>query len=145
MAKLNLKDSLGSIMEKASVKAEEIGETVSETAKEGLKIANQKAQDARQEIRKRYYNPLFPDQYFDEDFDRPKIVVIEDEDARKAIDVCEGAIGWLSKEAGFEVLHLYEEFVPPLRAYVLSTTLVCGDLLPKPQSGTSLHQSELLL
>lgn len=112
MAKLNLKDSLGSIMEKASVKAEEIGETVSETAKEGLKIANQKAQDARQEIRKRYYNPLFPDQYFDEDFDRPKIVVIEDEDARKAIDVCEGAIGWLSKEAGFEVLHLYEEFVP---------------------------------
>ena len=55
MAKLNLKDSLGSIMEKASVKAEEIGETVSETAKEGLKIANQKAQDARQEIRKRYY------------------------------------------------------------------------------------------
>lgn len=42
MAKLNLKDSLGSIMEKASVKAEEIGETVSETAKEGLKMPTKK-------------------------------------------------------------------------------------------------------
>jgi len=40
------------------------------------------------------------------------MIVIADEDQRKGIEVCEGAIGWFSKEAGLEVLHLYEEAVP---------------------------------
>lgn len=39
------------------------------------------------------------------------MIIIADEDERKDIDVCEGAIGWLSKQAGLEVLHLYEEAV----------------------------------
>lgn len=39
------------------------------------------------------------------------MVIIEDEDKRKGIDVCEGAIGWLTKaSSGMEILHLYHAF-----------------------------------
>ncbi|MFR7403155.1 MAG: hypothetical protein ACLUW6_00320 [Coriobacteriaceae bacterium] len=39
------------------------------------------------------------------------MVIIEDEDKRKGIDVCEGAIGWLTKASnGMEIFHLYHAF-----------------------------------
>ncbi len=65
------------------------------------------AQDAAYELRKKRYAPVFPDEYFSEDYDRPNVIVLEDEDIRKGIDVCEGALGWFSKEGNLEVLHLY--------------------------------------
>ncbi len=50
---------------------------------------------------------MFPDEYFAEGYDRPNMIVLVDEDVRKGIDVCEGALGWFSKEGNLEVLHLY--------------------------------------
>lgn len=41
----------------------------------------------------------------------PNIIMIMDDAVRRGIDVCEGAIGWLSKESGVEVLCLYDEAV----------------------------------
>ena len=41
----------------------------------------------------------------------PNIIMIVDDAVRRDIDVCEGAIGWLSKESGVEVLCLYDEAV----------------------------------
>lgn len=95
----------------AADNAKEAGVIVADNAKVGLKAAGKKMAHAQREIKKKIYNPIFPEEYWSEGFDCPKIIVIEDEDARKGIDVCEGAIGWLSKAAGSEVLHLYEEFV----------------------------------
>lgn len=57
------------------------------------------------------YNPLFPDQYKNESFNIPNIVAIVDDAVRRDIDVCEGAIGWLGKDTGEEVLYLYDEAI----------------------------------
>ena len=58
------------------------------------------------------YNPLFPDVFYDSEFSVPNIIVIRDDAERRDIDVCEGAIGWLSKGSGMEILYLYDEEVP---------------------------------
>lgn len=64
-------------------------------------------QEGAYELKKNKYNPVFPDDYFSPDYDRPNMIVLVDEDMRKGIDVCEGAMGWFSKEGDLEVLHLY--------------------------------------
>ena len=68
-----------------------------------------KAEEYERRIKK--YNPLFPEQYQNESFKVPNIVVIVDDAIRKGIDVCEGAIGWLGNETNEEVLYLYDEAV----------------------------------
>ncbi len=57
------------------------------------------------------YKPLSPEEYTSEGFSLPNVIVIVDDAVRKGIEVCKGAIGWLSKEKGVEVLHLYDEAV----------------------------------
>lgn len=61
--------------------------------------------------RMKKYNPLFPDQFKSESFNLPNIIMIVDDAVRRDIDVCEGAIGWLSNDSGAEVLCLYDEAV----------------------------------
>ncbi len=56
-------------------------------------------------------HPLFPDDYHAIDFKLPNLIRIVDDAVRKDIEVCEGAIGWLSNEKGVEVLHLYDEAI----------------------------------
>ncbi|WP_165060333.1 hypothetical protein [Adlercreutzia sp. ZJ154] len=92
-------------------KTKELSQKTAESASKGLKSVSDIAHQAHHDMRLAYYNPVFPEDYTDSQFDLPDMIVIEDEDARKCIDVCEGSIGWLSKEAGVEVLHLYKEFV----------------------------------
>ncbi len=58
-----------------------------------------------------FYNPVFPEQYQSPDYDLPYLIIIEDEDQRKDIEICNGAIGWLQTENGMEILHLYDEAV----------------------------------
>lgn len=70
------------------------------------------AQQLHQDQLMAQYNPVFPEQYEAADYDLPNLIVIEDGDQRKGIEVCEGAIGWLQIKDGMEVLHLYEEAVP---------------------------------
>lgn len=55
------------------------------------------------------YNPIFPEQYCSDDFNLPNMIRIVDDAERRGIDVCEGSIGWLSKEGDIEVLNLYDE------------------------------------
>lgn len=57
------------------------------------------------------YNPLFPQQYSDESFNLPNMIIIVDDAVRRGIDVCEGSIGWLGKQSGVEILYLYDEAV----------------------------------
>lgn len=68
-----------------------------------------KAENLARRIKK--YNPIFPEQYKSESFNLPNLIIIVDDAVRRGIDVCEGAIGWLSNNSGVEVLHLYDEYV----------------------------------
>lgn len=80
-------------------------------AKVGVAAMVEKTKADSYARRMKKYNPLFPDQYKSENFNLPNIIMIVDDAVRRGIDVCEGAIGWLSNESGVEVLCLYDEAV----------------------------------
>ena len=84
---------------------------VAEGARRGVTAIVEKAKADELARRLKKYNPLFPEQYQAANFTRPNIIVIVDDAVRKGIDVCEGAIGWLGKENGSEVLYLYDEAI----------------------------------
>lgn len=118
MALKRFREQLGAAAGLAAEKAAEAGGTISEKAADagGLLAARAKegaqlAAEAQLEAKKKRYAPVFPEEYRDPHYDLPHMIVIEDEDQRKGIDVCEGAIGWLSVAHGTEVLHLYHAFV----------------------------------
>ena len=75
----------------------DFGKKAAADAKVGVAAMVEKSKADSYARRMKKYNPLFPDQY--------KSAV------RRGIDVCEGSIGWLSKESGAEVLCLYDEAV----------------------------------
>ncbi|MGN0301678.1 MAG: hypothetical protein ACI4BI_02230 [Anaerotardibacter sp.] len=91
--------------------ATELAGNVADSVQEGLTVANDVKNSARYDYRMKKYNPLFPEEYADPSFDRPKIIVIRDEDLRKGIDVCEGAIGWMETKVKPEIMCLYEEAI----------------------------------
>lgn len=80
-------------------------------AKVGVAAMVEKSKADSYARRMKKYNPLFPEQYKSESFNLPNIIMIVDDAVRRDIDVCEGSIGWLSKESGVEVLCLYDEAV----------------------------------
>ena len=80
-------------------------------ARVGVNAMVEKTKAAGYARRLKKYNPLFPEQYQSESFNLPNIIMIVDDAVRRGIDVCEGSIGWLSKESGVEVLCLYDEAV----------------------------------
>lgn len=85
----------------------------------------EKASSAIEDCKRRWYNPLFLEDYQSEDFDMPKLVVIADEDIRKGNELCEGAIGWLNTRRIPEIIFMYEEFVPN-SAIRFSPRPICG-------------------
>jgi len=102
--------------------AAKAGRKAAEGVKSGASVAVEKTKDGaaalaektRQEAyayRLKKHNPLFPEKYHDESFHVPNIIVIVDDARKRDIDVCEGAIGWLGKEKGVEILYLYDEAV----------------------------------
>lgn len=66
-----------------------------------------KAEAIDKEIKK--YNPLFPDQFENEGFHLPKVIVVADDAERREIEVCKGAIGWRSVENKTEILWIYDK------------------------------------
>lgn len=84
--------------------------TISDVQTSAVALAEKTKQDNYMRRLKKY-NPLFPDVFYGVEFNIPNMVVIRDDAERRGIDVCEGAIGWLSQESGMEVLYLYDEEV----------------------------------
>lgn len=110
-----------SAVNKAAETVVEVGKKAGEGVKENAQLLAQRVQDENQKALLKKYNPLFPEVYHAEGFSRPELIVIADDAERKDIAICRGAIGWLSKEKGIEVLHLYDaavqesglHFIPP--------------------------------
>lgn len=89
----------------------DFGKKAAADAKVGVAAMVEKSKADIYARRMKKYNPLFPEQYKSENFKLPNIIMIVDDAVRRGIDVCEGSIGWLSNEAGVEVLCLYDEAV----------------------------------
>ena len=96
---------------KTAEKTVDISKKVADNVQQGAKALSEKSKDDAYLRKLKKYNPLFPDQYFSTGFTRPNMIIIVDDAVRKGIDVCEGAIGWLSNSDGMEVLNLYDEAV----------------------------------
>ena len=77
----------------------------------GATALSEKTKQENYQRRLKKYNPIFPDVFHSEEFNLPNMIMIRDDAERRDIDVCEGAIGWLGKEKGMEVLYLYDEAV----------------------------------
>lgn len=95
--------------------AKTISAVAEEAARRGsgaVEDAVSSASETMLQMRKDRYNPIFPSELYSPGFDMPDLIVLEDGDQRKGIDVCEGAVGWLSIEQKMEVLHLYFSEVP---------------------------------
>lgn len=107
----NLKDRFNETTGEVVGKAKEYGSKAASIAADGVSAAADAIQDGQRKLKTKIYSPVFEEEYKDPNYDLPKMIVIVDEDERKGIDVCEGAIGWFSKESGLEVLHLYEEYI----------------------------------
>ena len=92
-------------------KAQDVGQKTSVSVQKGALDLSDKMKQAGYANRMKKYNPLFPDVYHSESFNLPNMITIVDDAVRRGIDVCVGAIGWLGKSAGTEVLYLYDEAV----------------------------------
>ena len=89
----------------------DFGKKAAADAKVGMATIVEKSKADSYARRMKKFNPLFPDKYTSPNFNLPNIIMIVDDAVRRGIDVCEGAIGWLSKESDVEILCLYDEAV----------------------------------
>ena len=92
--------------------AKDLTDKATQAASQGTQALQDTASKAQHDIDIWRYNPLFPAEYHEPDFHRPKLVVLADPSPRKDIEACNGSIGWTSKEGPLEVLHLYDSAVP---------------------------------
>ena len=99
------------IVSELTKKASDTGKKAATGVAKSAKDLAEKAKNESYARRLKKYNPLFPDHYFSNDFNCPNLITIVDDAVRRDIDVCEGAIGWLSKGTEMEILHLYDEAV----------------------------------
>lgn len=87
----------------------DLGKNTIADVRAGAAALSEKSKQDSYLRRLKKYNPLFPDVFFSPEFNIPNMIVIRDDAERRGIDVCEGAIGWLGKEGGMEILYLYDE------------------------------------
>ncbi|MBQ7323865.1 MAG: hypothetical protein IJW96_04810 [Clostridia bacterium] len=97
------------IVKSAMSNVGKVGKNIVDATKDGISSLMENLKKQNLENQKKKYCPLFPNDYLDADFNIPNLVHIVDDAVRKGIEVCDGAIGWLSKEKGVEILHLYDE------------------------------------
>lgn len=92
-------------------KASEFGKKAADGIQKSAKDLSEQTQKTLWEQRMKYYNPLFREKFYSEEFKLPNIIQIVDDAVRRDVDVCQGAIGWTKKTNDVEVLYLYDEFV----------------------------------
>lgn len=107
----DVKQKTSGIVQKTSEVGKQVASNVAGNVQKSVLDLAERSKNDSYERRMKKYNPLFPEKYHGEDFYLPNMIVIVDDAVRRGIDVCEGAIGWLSNQNGMEVLHLYDEYV----------------------------------
>lgn len=107
----DVKQKTTELVQKTSETGKQVAVNVAENIQKSALEFSEKSKQESYERRMKKYNPLFPEKYHSEGFNLPNMIVIVDDAIRRDIDVCEGAIGWLSNQKGMEVLHLYDEYI----------------------------------
>ena len=92
-------------------KTANVSKTAVNNVKKSAKNLSEKAKSDFQARKIKKLNPVFPNQYTNESFKIPNLIMIVDDAQRRDIEVCKGAIGWLDKPNGTEVFYLYDEEV----------------------------------
>lgn len=92
-------------------KASEVGKSAADGVQKGAVALSEKVKEDSYQHRLKKYNPLFPEEYNSPSFRLPNLIIIVDDEIRRGIDVCEGAIGWRDNKTGTEVLYLYDEAI----------------------------------
>lgn len=92
-------------------KASEVGKKTAEGMKKFAKGVSEKSKQMHHDSQIKKYNPLFKEDFENEDFKLPNVIEIVDDAVRRDIKVCEGSIGWTDKVCGVEILYLYDEWV----------------------------------
>ena len=107
----DVKQKTAVAVQKTAEVSKQVATNVAGNVQKGAVNLSEKSKQDSYERRMKKFNPLFPEKYHSEEFNLPNMVVIVDDAERRGIDVCEGAIGWLSNQNGMEVLHLYDEYI----------------------------------
>ena len=107
----DVKQKTSKMVQKTADVGKKVATNIADNVQKSAKEISEKSKNDSYERRLKKYNPLFPEKYHGEEFNLPNMVVIVDDAVRRDIDVCEGAIGWLSNQTGMEVLHLYDEYI----------------------------------
>lgn len=92
-------------------KATDFGKKVADGISKSVQNLSVSTQKTIQEKKAKKLNPLFPDKFKSTDFNMPNVIEIVDDAERRDVELCEGAIGWIDKIKGVEVLHLYDEYI----------------------------------
>lgn len=92
-------------------KTADISKQAVDGVQKGIKSIVEQTKQNLHDKRVEKYNPLFPDEFRNQDFHIPNVIRIVDDAVRKNIDICEGAIGWIERINDVEILNLYDEWV----------------------------------
>lgn len=118
-------------------RASDFGKKAVDGVQKSAKELSEQTQKTLYEQRIKHYNPLFREKFFSEEFYLPNVIKIVDDAERRDIDVCKGAIGWLEKVKGVEILFLYDEFVKESKIKFLPFAkcdkIYCIDIFEKGQ------------
>lgn len=89
----------------------DLGKKVATSTKDNITNLVEKSKSISTARKLKKLNPLFPEQYNSDSFNLPNMIMIVDDAVRRDIELCNGAIGWTSKDTGAEILYLYDEAV----------------------------------
>ena len=97
------KDSVQAV----AVKTAEMSKDAVANTSAKLQEMKEKAKDSDFQRRLERFNPLFSDELYAGDFVYPAMIVITEDGIYPDKEVCDGALGWRSRENDFIVLHLH--------------------------------------
>ena len=89
----------------------DLSKKVASSTKDNVTNLVEKTKQRNIERKLRKLNPLFPEGFNSADFKLPNMIMIVDDAVRRDIELCNGSIGWISKDSNTEVLFLYDEAV----------------------------------
>ena len=101
------KETLSNIWQKTA----DVSKKAAKGIQQGAKTLSEQTKEGYHNYQVNKYKPLTAKEFKSKSFNIPNVIEIVDDAVRRNIVVCEGAIGWIEKHKGVEVLHLYDEYV----------------------------------
>lgn len=84
---------------------------ISKKAAEGAKTLAEQTKKNIHDAQAKKFTPITEEEFNSDSFKIPNIIEIVDDSANRKFITCDGAIGWIEKHEGIDVLHMYYEFV----------------------------------